>query len=83
MWYRCITSHLTFRARHAAHALAARRLTGLGLPLLSSPADAVVLFFEPESVEAGDCGSSVSRSIDAISFIKMAGMSSRFQALSM
>jgi len=59
MWYLCITSHLTFLARHAAHALAALRLTGFGFPLLSRPADAVVRFlFSPESVEAGDCGSS-------------------------
>ena len=59
MWYLCITSHLTFLARQAAHALAALRLTGFGFPLLSRPADATVRFlFSPESVDAGDCGSS-------------------------
>jgi hypothetical protein len=51
-----MTSHLTFRALHAAHAFAALLLTGLGLPLASKPAVFVSRFFDPESCdEAGDC----------------------------
>jgi hypothetical protein len=55
IWYLCMTSHRTFRARQAAHALAALRLTGFGFPSLSSPALGFDRFLELESsVEAGD-----------------------------
>jgi hypothetical protein len=51
-----MTSQRTFRALHAAHAFAALRLTGLGLPLASNPAILGSRFFDPESWdEAGDC----------------------------
>jgi hypothetical protein len=55
MWYLCITSHRTFLALHAAQAFAALLLTGFGFPLLSTPAVACPRFFEPESVELGEC----------------------------
>ena len=38
-WYLCMTSHLTFLARHAAQAFAALLLTGFGFPLASRFAD--------------------------------------------
>jgi hypothetical protein len=73
MWYLCITSHRTFRARHAAHALAALRLTGFGFPLPSSPALVFDRFLEPESsVDAGDWDSLESiRSCDVFSVLIM------------
>jgi hypothetical protein len=55
MWYLCITSHRTFLALHAAQAFAALLLTGFGFPLMSTPAADCPRFFEPESVELGDC----------------------------
>jgi hypothetical protein len=55
MWYLCITSHRTFLALHAAQAFAALLLTGLGFPLLSTPAVDCPRFFEPESIGLGDC----------------------------
>jgi hypothetical protein len=54
MWYLCITSHLTLRARQAAQALVARRLTGLGLPLASSWAAPLERFFEAGGGDAED-----------------------------
>lgn len=52
-----MTSQRTFRARHAAHAFAALRLTGLGLPLLSTPAEAEPRFLVVASLASGggDC----------------------------
>lgn len=58
IWYLCMTSHLTFLARHAAHAFAALRLTGFGFPLLSNPAEVEFRFFDPEAdsgFDGGDC----------------------------
>jgi hypothetical protein len=54
MWYLCITSQRTFRARHAAHAFVALLLTGLGLPLASSAAAALERFFKSGEGGAGD-----------------------------
>lgn len=55
-----MTSHLTLRARHAAHAFAALRLTGLGLPFSSTAAADCELRFlvccdELSWCEGGDC----------------------------
>jgi hypothetical protein len=75
MWYLCITSHLTFLARQAAQAFAALLLTGFGLPLLSSPALVLGLFFDPESVDAGECASlDSSESIVVFSVMTTAGV---------
>lgn len=59
-WYLCMTSHLTFRARHAAHAFAARRLTGFGLPALSNPELEACRFLESVSDGVGERNSSLS-----------------------
>lgn len=55
IWYFCVTSHRTFRARQAAQAFAALLLTGFGLPSLSSPADVEGRFLFPESTDSGEC----------------------------
>lgn len=54
MWYRCITSQRTFRARQAAHAFVALLFTGLGLPLASSAAAALERFCTSGEGGAGD-----------------------------
>lgn len=73
-----MTSQRTFLARHAAHALAALLLTGFGFPLLSSPALAFVLFFNPESsTDAGDWDSlleSIASNEDLSVLMTMAGI---------
>jgi len=80
MWYLCITSHLTLRERHAAHAFAALLLTGLGLPLASSAALVLFLFFPPESVElAGEC-ISLGESAFSVLITTAAGILRRFLA---